>query len=89
MHDTFETGDEQQAPQVQVPLPTPRAVRIDEFMLLTLVVTESQAIFYENLEVVGRVAIPRPLTDCFNNFEGMLLGAAGMELGQVRFYPEE
>jgi hypothetical protein len=31
--------------------------------------------------------MPRPLTDCGNGGDGLLLGDVGLTLGQLRFYP--
>lgn len=39
--------------------------------------------FYSNLDPLGSAAMPRQLTDCFNSLEGVLIGDAGLQLGQV------
>jgi hypothetical protein len=39
--------------------------------------------FYRNMERLGSAAMPRRLTDCFNGLEGIVLGDAGLQLGQV------
>ena len=45
---------------------------------------QGRVTFYRNLEKVGDTSMPRQLTDCFNGLEGVLLGDAGLQLGQVR-----
>ena len=52
-------------------------------------VNSTHVSFHRNLEMLGAVEMKRPLTDCFNNFEGILVGGAGMEIGQLRFYPRQ
>jgi hypothetical protein len=59
----------------------------NEFHLLTIIVNATHVSFHRDNTHLGTSAMPRPLTDCFNNFEGLLLGSAGLTLGQVRFYP--
>ena len=39
--------------------------------------------FFRNLQPLGSAPMPHRLTDCFNNLEGVLIGDAGLELGQV------
>ena len=65
----------------------PKAFAPDEFTLMTLTVNSTHATFYHNLDVVATSELKRPVTDCFNNFEGVLIGDAGLEMGQLRFYP--
>ena len=50
----------------------PSTFASDKFFMLTLIVNSTHAAFYQNLELLGVSAMPRPLTDCFNNFEGVL-----------------
>jgi hypothetical protein len=44
---------------------------------------QGRVTFYQNLELLGDTAMPRRLTDCFNGLEGVLLGDAGLQLGQA------
>jgi len=53
-------------------LEAPSAFASDEFFMLTLIVNSTHAAFYQNLKLLGVSAMPRPLTDCFNNFEGVV-----------------
>ena len=48
-----------------------------EYALLTMIVTSHHVSFWENLVEVATVPLSRPLTDCNNNGEGLLLGSAG------------
>lgn len=59
----------------------------DEYMLLTVIVNETHAVFWKDVDMMGAVTMPRPITDCGNNQAGILAGDAGLELGQLRFYP--
>ena len=52
-----------------------------------MVVNSSHVKFYQDIELLGIKKMPRPLTDCFNNGEGILVGGTDMEVGQLRFYP--
>jgi len=54
-------------------LEAPSSFASDEFFMLTLIVNSTHAAFYQNLELLGVSAMPRPLTDCFNNLEGVIL----------------
>ena len=45
--------------------------------MLTMIVTSHHVSFWENLVEVATVPLSRPLTDCNNNGEGLLLGSAG------------
>ena len=54
-----------------------------------MIVTGSRVVFYHDLNLLGVSPLPRTFTDCANNTEGILIGDAGLELGQVRFYPKE
>jgi hypothetical protein len=56
------------------------------YFLLTVVVNSTHAVFYQNVDLLGASRMPRPLTDCLNP-EGILVGDADTELGQLRFYP--
>jgi hypothetical protein len=51
-------------------------------------VNETHATFYRDIEMLGVKRMPRPVTDCFNDQGGVLVGDADMELGQLRFYPK-
>ena len=59
--------------QEDVMLEAPSSFASDEFFMLTLIVNSTHAAFYQNLELLGVSAMPRPLTDCFNNLEGVIL----------------
>ncbi|KAJ1488289.1 hypothetical protein T484DRAFT_1783892, partial [Baffinella frigidus] len=56
--------------------------------LVTVVVTETEVSFFRNLEKMGSATLPRPVTDCENNNENVLLGSEGLDLATLRFYPE-
>ena len=64
----------------------PVEFRPETYYLLTVVVNSSHAVFYQNVDLLGVAPMPRPLTDCLNT-EGVLLGDADTEVGQLRFYP--
>jgi hypothetical protein len=51
-------------------------------------VNETHATFYQDVTLLGVKRIPRPLTDCSSNEAKLLVGDAGMEVGQLRFYPD-
>jgi hypothetical protein len=74
--------------QEQVGLHSMMAIPADTDMLLTMIVTGGQVVFYRDLDLLGASPLPRKFTDCANNTEGILIGEAGLTLGQVRFYPE-
>lgn len=93
-HDFYSTSEISGGSRTQevVELSDPKPFVAHKFTLLTVVVREisenkSVAFFYRNLEEIGNATLPRPITDCFNNQEGVLVGDAGMTLGQLRFYP--
>jgi len=71
-----------------VSLTNKTAFTANEYRLLTIVVTGTNVTFYSNLDVLGSSKMPRPVTDCFNNLEGMLVGDTGMTIGQLSFYPK-
>ena len=58
------------------------ALRSGEQRLLTMVVTEDNVTFYQDLDVLGVVEMPRPMTDCYDGDE-VLLGSAGLQISQV------
>ena len=60
----------------------------ETYALLTVIVNETHAIFYRDIKMLGIKRMPRPVTDCFNDQGGVLVGDADMELGQLRFYPK-
>eukprot|EP00281_Chroomonas_sp_CCMP1168_P016014 CAMPEP_0206220982 /NCGR_PEP_ID=MMETSP0047_2-20121206/5167_1 /ASSEMBLY_ACC=CAM_ASM_000192 /TAXON_ID=195065 /ORGANISM="Chroomonas mesostigmatica_cf, Strain CCMP1168" /LENGTH=1725 /DNA_ID=CAMNT_0053643677 /DNA_START=282 /DNA_END=5460 /DNA_ORIENTATION=+ len=57
--------------------------------MLTVVVSGTHVTFYKNLELMASAPLPRPLTDCFNGQEGVLMGSAGLTIGRLRYYPRE
>ena len=73
--------------QLDLGLDQPKELTANKFSLMTMIANATHVTFYENMEAIGIAAMPRPLTDCFNNFEGVLLGSAGLTLSQLRFYP--
>lgn len=89
MHDSFETEDDSKH-QVHVghvasadPFPS------NAYLMLTVVVMQQKAIFYQNLERVGEAVLPRPVTDCSGHSSGgILVGSASMEMGGTRFFPK-
>lgn len=91
VHDSFETGDGSSR-QVQV---GPKAVSgagpfpAGTRLLLTVIISENEVVFFQNLDRVGRVALPRPVTDCTSDSSGgIFVGSAGMSLGSLRFFPK-
>lgn len=54
--------------------------------LLTLVVDGLNVTFYKDRTATGPYQLPRKVTDCDNNHEGILVGAPGMRMAQLRFY---
>ena len=50
-----------------------------------MVVSKSSVSFYRNIELLSSVDLPRPVTDCFNSGEGLLVGDKGMEISQLRY----
>jgi hypothetical protein len=91
VHDSFETGDGSSR-QVQVGPktvsgagPFPAGSRL----LLTVIITGGEVLFFQNLDRVGRVALPRPVTDCASDSSGgIFVGSASMSLGSLRFFPK-
>lgn len=89
-HDMFPTQSDitMASPrQLDLGLDPPKPLTVSKFSLLTLIVNATHVTFYENLKHIGQATMPRPLTDCFNNFDGVLLGSAGLTISQLRFYP--
>lgn len=70
--------------QVSVGLATPSPMQAEQFFMLTIVVDQSKVHFYRNIDYLGAADLPRPVTDCFNDGEGLLVGDAGMELSLLR-----
>lgn len=70
--------------QISVGLSTPGSLAADQFHMLTMVVDQSKVHFYRNTDYLGAVDLPRPVTDCFNDGEGLLVGESGMDLSLVR-----
>lgn len=57
--------------------------------LLTVIITPTEVTFFRNLERLGEpIPLTVPVTDCFNNDQGVLIGDAGLELSGLRFYPQ-
>ncbi|EKX46141.1 hypothetical protein GUITHDRAFT_108175 [Guillardia theta CCMP2712] len=82
MHDTFPIdiwNINNRLQQLEIKLPKPRPMIIDEYALMTMIVTQKVVLFYRNTVLLGNISLPRPLTDCYNT-EGILVGQANMEL---------
>lgn len=73
--------------QIEIELHERRGFQSGEFALLTLAVTGSEVVFYENTRELGRTRLVAPLSDCLNDGVGVLTGEAGMEIGDLRFHP--
>jgi len=84
-HDFFQSATTDR--QISVGLSTPGSLAADQFHMLTMVVDQSKVHFYRNTDYLGAVDLPRPVTDCFNDGEGLLVGESGMDLSLVRFHP--
>ena len=63
-------------------------VEPDVANLMTVVVTQENISFFKNLELLETISIKRPITDCFNSLEGMLVGDTGLSIAQLKFYPK-
>lgn len=87
-HDQYETGAISDELQVEVGLAENFEPTLEENFMLTVVVTPHNVTFYRNVELWGIAILPRPITDCPNRGEGLRIGAAGLELGALRFYPQ-
>jgi hypothetical protein len=90
VHDVFptDTSNTAKARQVEVKLDNAPEFEPSAYTLLTVILSQTSVTFWNNLENLGSVNIRRPVTDCFNNNEGVLLGASGLTVGQLRFYPK-
>lgn len=83
------------AEQEQVSLGTRFEIHSGQFHLLSLIIsfdpsTSRQSVtFYRDLEVLGSTELPRPITDCYNNLDGVLVGDTGLTIAQLRFYPRQ
>ena len=64
----------------------PQPFMKNRYMLLTMVINKTTVDWYQDLEHIGQRALPRPVTDCFNDGQGVFVGDANMELGQLRSY---
>jgi hypothetical protein len=89
VHDLFPTDvdNPKKERQVEIRLREPRAFNHSQYVLMTMVISRTEVTFYHNLELLSVEPLPRPMTDCFNNNEGVLVGSVGMTLGSMRFYP--
>jgi len=87
VHDVYPTDRGSDGRQVETGLAQPVAMEPGVYKLFTLTLTENNVTFWQNLEKLGTVTLPRPLTDCYNGGDGLLVGSSGLELGQLRFYP--
>lgn len=72
---------------IGIGLEQPKAFASNAYTLLTMVVHRGMHVdFYQNLQHLGRRALPRPVTDCFNDGKGLFVGDGNLELGQLRTY---
>ena len=55
----------------------------DKSVFLTTVISDSHAMFYQGVELLGSVLLPRRVTDCLNTDAHVLVGDSGFELYQV------
>ena len=46
-----------------------------------------QVRFLRNLLELGTSVLPRRITDCWNEGEGLLVGDAGLSVAELRFFP--
>lgn len=87
-HDFYDRTDSLMKRQEVVGLGSSVPFQSEHFALMTVVVAGEDDSFYKNLELQGSAKMPRPVTDCFNNLEGVLVGDTGMTIAQLRFYPQ-
>ena len=80
----FGVHDDLSARHLQVGLEAPRPIAAGEFRLWTITINDTVVDFYQDLEHLGRRTLPRPVTDCHNGGNGVFVGDAGMQLGQLR-----
>ena len=90
VHDVFptDTANTRKSRQVEVKLDKAPQFQPGAYTLLTVILTQTSVTFWNNLQELGSVNIKRPVTDCFNNNEGVLLGASGATLGNSDFTPD-
>lgn len=72
--------------QVSVSPAAPDAFESSKNFLLTIVVEGKNVTFYKDRTASGPYQLPRRVTDCNNNYEGILVGAPGVKMTQLRFY---
>ena len=90
-HDFYPTDEQsvlEKRRQTTVMLDVAKPLPSETYVLMTVIVNVSHAVFYRDVEVLGVQKMPKPITDCFNSAAGVLLGDSDMELGQFRFYPK-
>jgi len=87
-HDHFPTSTTS-SKQISLGLKGENPVKPDEFSMLSIVVSPTEVRFFQNDRLSGTITLPRPVTDCFNNGQGLWLGDSGLELGLVRYFPIE
>eukprot|EP00282_Hemiselmis_andersenii_P039355 CAMPEP_0169429860 /NCGR_PEP_ID=MMETSP1042-20121227/2089_1 /TAXON_ID=464988 /ORGANISM="Hemiselmis andersenii, Strain CCMP1180" /LENGTH=1492 /DNA_ID=CAMNT_0009540133 /DNA_START=27 /DNA_END=4505 /DNA_ORIENTATION=+ len=90
-HDFFQTDPDIEAPRrtvVTIDQPNRTTFKANQLEMVSVVVTRDTVSFYRAGTVnVGSVALRRPLTDCSNKQEGMLLGDPNMEMAMVKYFP--
>lgn len=87
-HDYYLTKPESYLGEEKVQMSKSYEIVPNKPTLMTVVVTKTDITFYYDLEKLESVTIPRPVTDCFNQLEGMLVGDTGLTIGQLKFYPK-
>jgi len=73
---------------LRIDLPTPYLLEPGVQHMLSMVIQPTNVSFFANTLLIGTAQLPRPVTDCFNSEEGLFLGAAGLDVGALRFYPK-
>eukprot|EP00290_Baffinella_frigidus_P026606 CAMPEP_0180224390 /NCGR_PEP_ID=MMETSP0987-20121128/22038_1 /TAXON_ID=697907 /ORGANISM="non described non described, Strain CCMP2293" /LENGTH=298 /DNA_ID=CAMNT_0022187181 /DNA_START=33 /DNA_END=926 /DNA_ORIENTATION=- len=73
---------------LRIDLPTPYQLEPGVQHMLSMVIQPTNVSFFADTLLIGIAQLPRPVTDCFNSEEGLFLGAAGLDVGALRFYPK-
>jgi hypothetical protein len=80
---------------VELKQPVPERLPVKTHLFLTMQVQTNTSSLHNNSQFgtvsffvngrrVGVAALPRPVTDCFNDLEGPLVGDFGVDLSNVR-----
>jgi len=86
-HDHFPTGGDNSEQQIEAKLNFRSPFAPRRYFLLSIVVTETEVSFFQDNLLIGTYHLSRPVTDCFNNGQGVWLGDSGLEIGIVRYFP--